>query len=260
MQIEIPVEIRSRFGHATVVRMVASRDHRCALLSDRRIECWGRNQWIRFEIPKDLGAVKSVAAGQLHIVALQEDGSVRCWGDNRFGQCEVPAGLGPVKAIAAGGLRTVALLEDGSVRCWGDNSAGACDVPAGLGKVSEIAAAFSFNVALLEDGRIACWGRNLDDECEVPESVQGRAAAVCAGLAEAWVIDRDGGLHTWGGGGDGTRITLPAEFASRISDEAWLEFAAREYPRVGEQVFPERIRALRRFEAIRAEHRAGHGG
>ena len=50
-------------------------------------------------------------------------------------------------------------------------------------------------------------------------------------------------------------FVLPDEFASRISDEAWLEFAAREYPRFGESVLPERIRALPQLDVLRAMHR-----
>jgi alpha-tubulin suppressor-like RCC1 family protein len=259
MSVKIPDEVSMKFGDAKVVSVVACRDHRCALLSDGRIECWGRNQWSRFDVPPDLGTVKSVAAGQLHTVALQVDGRVRCWGDNRSRQCEVPAGIGPVKAIAAGGFHTLALTEDGRVVCWGDNKYGKCDVPADLGKVTEIAAAFSFSVALRDDGRIVCWGSDLDDECQVPTAVQGRAVGICAGLFEAWAIDGDGRLHIWGGGGDGTRIVLPDEFASRISDDAWIDFAVREYPRCHEAVFPERIRALPQFETIRAMHRLAGG-
>jgi ferredoxin len=46
-------------------------------------------------------------------------GTVRAWGNNGSGQTNVPSDLGAVMSIAAGAYHTVALRTDGTVRAWG---------------------------------------------------------------------------------------------------------------------------------------------
>jgi hypothetical protein len=82
-------------GPATAVQ--AGYAHRCALLADRRVRCWGSNnagqlgaaldQW-GSTVPVDVGLtdVTQIAAGSIHTCALRTDGSVWCWGSNQYGQ------------------------------------------------------------------------------------------------------------------------------------------------------------------------------
>ena len=147
---------------ASVVRLVAGRQHNCALLSDGRVQCWGGNTFGQlgyghtspvggvFNLnftkmpPEDVNVgapVAELAAGGTHTCALLTTGAVRCWGNNTFGQlgygdtehrggqpsdwplADVNVG-GTVVQIAAGLDHTCALLESGDVRCWGGNDVG----------------------------------------------------------------------------------------------------------------------------------------
>jgi hypothetical protein len=82
----------------------------------------------------------SITAGHRHRCALLTDGSVRCWGYNQTGACGngrtitgAPFGettpvtvLLPSRAvqIASGGNHNCAILENGDVYCWGQNFTG----------------------------------------------------------------------------------------------------------------------------------------
>ena len=52
--------------------------------------------------PQDWGQVLTVAAGYYHTCAVRSDGRLICFGRNGNGQCDVPSDLGPVLAVAAG--------------------------------------------------------------------------------------------------------------------------------------------------------------
>jgi alpha-tubulin suppressor-like RCC1 family protein len=82
-----------------------------------------------------LTGVTALAAGSTHACALLSDRTVRCWGRNDYGQLgngttsdsRAPvavSGLSAVTEIAAGDAHTCARIADGSVRCWGWNSSG----------------------------------------------------------------------------------------------------------------------------------------
>ena len=132
----------------------------CAVRSDFKVSCWGRNNFgqlgndstsdssspvtVRFDsdpdpsntVPADLGGVKAVAVGGRHACALIGlPGSVMCWGANGSGQlgddstderhiATPVSGLSNVTAIVAGGTHTCARLSDSTMKCWGENSSG----------------------------------------------------------------------------------------------------------------------------------------
>ncbi|NQX01971.1 putative Ig domain-containing protein, partial [bacterium] len=90
--------------------------------------------------------------------AVKPTNYVAAWGLNTNGQCNVPRNLGPVIAVAAGNYHTLALKQDGTVAAWGQNSSGQCDVPAGLRNVIAVAAGYAHSVALKQDGTVIAWG------------------------------------------------------------------------------------------------------
>jgi alpha-tubulin suppressor-like RCC1 family protein len=133
-----------------------------------------------------LAAVKQIAVGMAHRCALLSDGTVSCWGDNSRRQCGATAtalvvapqqvpGLAGITEIAANatGDYTCALGADGSVWCWGADDTGQLgDTTGGTGTdrsqprpvdglpspAATIAAGPHMGCAVLTTGRALCWG------------------------------------------------------------------------------------------------------
>ena len=141
-----------------VTKLVAGRDHTCALLSHGGVRCWGEGDAGRLGYgseqdvglsnhPSEAGDVPlggtaiDVAAGQYHTCALlapdeASSGGIRCWGAGASGRLgngsvatigddETPDQVpfvnlgGPAVALSAGGAHTCALMVDGTARCFG---------------------------------------------------------------------------------------------------------------------------------------------
>lgn len=169
--------------------------HTCAILSDRTMRCWGRNQdgqvgngdnTTDVSVPQPpvpgLTGVVAATAGGYHTCALMPDATVRCWGRNTRGQLgdgsdsffsttPVPvSGLTTATAISGGGWHTCALLQNGTVQCWGENDWGQLgnalpysNVPvtvAGISNAVGISTGVRHSCATLADGTARCWGIN----------------------------------------------------------------------------------------------------
>jgi alpha-tubulin suppressor-like RCC1 family protein len=167
--------------------------HTCAMLPDRTIECWGRNQDgqigngdsttdVALPVPVGgLGPVADLVAGGYHNCALMPDNSVRCWGRNVRGQVgdgtvttpvtqpHVVSGL-TAAALSLGGYHSCARLPDATVQCWGQSDYGQIgspgafsSVPVTVGGISNVVAVnsgFRHSCATLADGTVRCWGFN----------------------------------------------------------------------------------------------------
>jgi alpha-tubulin suppressor-like RCC1 family protein len=123
------------------LEVAPGRTHVCARSSDRRVYCWGANEFgqvgdgTRIDRATatavlGLGAVTRIGAGDDFTCALREDQTVWCWGHNQGGQLgdgtlldrDVPVqvyGIKDVQQIAVGADRTCAKLGDGTEKCWG---------------------------------------------------------------------------------------------------------------------------------------------
>ena len=142
------------------------------------------------------GKVTKIAAGTYHACALLEDKTLRCWGRNDYGQLglghtrtigdnEHPHTLGQVtvgqnvRDVALGLHNTCALLEDGTVKCWGSwragilgngqtNHIGDNELPSTVsalnlgGRVEEIKVSQSHACVVLENRKVKCWGEGTD--------------------------------------------------------------------------------------------------
>lgn len=121
-------------GLRTVAKLVAIKNHTCALQSDGELLCWGDNKLgetgvpeatmvetpsvVNVALPDDAGAsprVRDIGLSFASSCALRTDQHVVCWGQNEFGQ------LGNGELDAAGNAKPVlvlvaernAALEDG---------------------------------------------------------------------------------------------------------------------------------------------------
>lgn len=134
-------------------------DRACALLTTRKVICWGSgtggslgngstnnvgNSANSMESAASVvslpASVQQVSTGGDHTCALLVTGEVQCWGNNNEGQLgtdsTTPAGdasfdtptdallPGPAVAISVGGHASCAILATGAVRCWGGGDFG----------------------------------------------------------------------------------------------------------------------------------------
>ena len=129
-------------GHITS-QLALGADHACALLENRSVECWGKNDdgelgdgtTASSLVPVAVAGMSpaiSIVAGAHHTCALLVNRTVACWGKNDRHQlangttksslrAQVLVGLVQVREIAAGGDHACAITDDASVRCWGPN-------------------------------------------------------------------------------------------------------------------------------------------
>jgi len=129
--------------------------HRCAILSDDALYCWGRNNFGQLGISSkddkyvptkvELGSmpVQDVSIGAFHTCAVLDDATLRCWGYNWQGQLGLGdagsgtertsptevTGITSVASVSLGQTHSCAMKEDKSVYCWGDNYYGRVGMP-----------------------------------------------------------------------------------------------------------------------------------
>jgi alpha-tubulin suppressor-like RCC1 family protein len=137
--------------------------HRCALMSDHRVKCWGQNELgqlglgdteVRGDGPGEMGdalpyvdlgsnaRALAVGGGNAFSCALLQGGRIKCWGDNRQGQ-----------------------LGLGNRNTRGDNIGDMGDalpfVDLGNGRTAvSMVFGHAHVCALLDDGGVKCWGQN----------------------------------------------------------------------------------------------------
>ncbi len=197
-----------------VKQVAAGPHHSCAVLHDKTVKCWGRNDNAQIgsgavtagtspQPPVSVGNIDNavyVSAGEKHSCALLEDKTVKCWGrdqngatgnPNRVGasQTLVPArvtGLSNVvQLVVSKGTHSCALLADSKVKCWGENGAGQLGNNAQgfplysatpvyvhtsktdsspLSGVKQITAGIRHTCAVLNDNTVKCWGYGNNGE------------------------------------------------------------------------------------------------
>jgi alpha-tubulin suppressor-like RCC1 family protein len=170
----------------------------CALLADRTLRCWGRNEQGQVgagsgasrlptpQVVSGLGDVAKVSVGRWTTCAIQTTGQAYCWGDDYTGglgdggplspniQQRAPvmvSNLADAIDIDAGYNHACAVRRGGAVVCWGggesgevgDGTTGSPTAPvavAGLSGAVAVDATGDVSCAQLADGTVRCWGWN----------------------------------------------------------------------------------------------------
>ncbi len=147
------VKLTIDVGTPTAMSISADSSDTCALLTTRRVMCWGENndgqvgsgkttkpEGLPAQIPS-IADANEVAVGGGHACALLATGHVECWGEERRGslgngisegpkECaggedacsKVPVEVqGVSDAVQLGGNASCVLLSNGHVECWGEN-------------------------------------------------------------------------------------------------------------------------------------------
>ncbi len=146
-----------------VVQVAVGQSFACALLSTKKVKCWGTNQNGELgrpgqppdsQLPSEMEPVSvssdpgvsvvQLSAANFHVCALLTSGAVKCWGENYAGQLgigdrqaigddELPSSVPDVRVsddpnltaiqVVTSQVHTCALLSDATVRCWGSPDA-----------------------------------------------------------------------------------------------------------------------------------------
>lgn len=183
---------------------VATGEHfSCALLSDAKVRCWGKNSDGQlgdgtsvdrpYPVTVPMGGVVDIALGAAHVCALLDDSSVTCWG-----RINKPTGVQGAKRIFAVDGASCASLTDASLVCWGNvdakghvrrsEDAPARRAPTPVPDVSNVIAVTTTGV-LREDGTASWFGDalTLSDVTEIAAEGDGLCGlrrdgiVVCAG-------------------------------------------------------------------------------
>jgi len=224
---EVPKPVQ---GITDAIGLAVGGFHNCALLSDRTVKCWGRNQDGQVgngdnttdvrapALPvSGLASVAAISAGGYHSCALMPDSTVRCWGRNTRGQlgdgtntffASTPvavSGMTTAVSVSGGFYHTCVVLRDGTVQCWGDNDSGQIgntlgysNVPmtvAGISNALAVSAGAYHTCALLADATVQCWGRNTNGQLGNGATTNSSSPVPVGGLAGPGFLGA-GGIHT----------------------------------------------------------------
>lgn len=180
---------------STAIAVGAGDSSACALLEDKTVKCWGKNDQGQLgnnsfdDKAEPVGVYRLSDVIQLalhpaanHGCALLANKTVKCWGFNHYGQLGdeklaasgapvAISGLADVIQIAVGEDHSCALLADKSIKCWGKNDSGQLGdndtkseskpvTVIGMNNVAKLALGSGHSCALLEDRTVKCWGSN----------------------------------------------------------------------------------------------------
>jgi alpha-tubulin suppressor-like RCC1 family protein len=204
-----------------ILEVAASYDRTCALVSGRRVYCWGRGARLDSSgkpkansTPLKVSGIPStahgLAVGVTHACVVDANDAVWCWGVNDRGQIgdgttkarssAVKTKSPPAAKVVASDGYTCAVLRAGGVACWGRSHGSAGDplnpeglvvnsktplaIP-GLETATDLSATGDFICVLLAGGLISAWGEN--DHGQLGDgTVTGRSVpAIIGGLPEA---------------------------------------------------------------------------
>ncbi len=220
---------------ASTHKVVASREHTCAVDTAGSLFCWGKNDSGQLgtgdRMPRErpalvegLSSVRDVAAGVNHSCAVDAAGSLFCWGSNYYGQLGIggayndhrncPAevwllGSG-VQILDAGPFHTCAVDAAGSLFCWGRNDSGQLGTGDTMNRneptevalpleggvgIQQLALGEGHSCALDTRGRVWCWGGRAFVGVEPPDEATGPSPPVQVDGLTSRVVAIDSQSH-----------------------------------------------------------------
>ncbi len=215
------VHLDSGGGSSSALEVSGYGEHTCALMSDGRMKCWGRDNMAQHGsnqtalLPEAtwfdssgaaLGSnsVVQVSSGRNHTCAILTDQSLWCWGDNNWGQLgrgfisntpfwypeKVTSG-NPSNAkwiaVSAGAEHTCGILLNGTAYCWGWDTYWKL----GWGGIGTTFAVPSYVAVLPQNRTVAAISAGSHNTCAILDD----------GTVRCW------GLNNFGQSGDGTTTT-----------------------------------------------------
>ena len=221
---------------SNVVSIAAGRQHSLALTADGNVVTWGRNF-----VPREITAIKGIAADYYGSWVLTRKGSVIGWNSEPSsdgnGKLFPVEHLSNVVSVAAGmcgfGTRGVALLRDGTVGHWGGESIHKdATPPVGLSNVVAVAAGMNHSLALTRAGTVWGWGFNTfgqatgmpttgdADPAKGPVIIGGHVlnniASIAAGREYSMALTRQGTAVVWGHMATGADSLAPPSGLSNV--------------------------------------------
>lgn len=237
----VPVTVRN-LGSG-VKSISAGTYHACAVITDGRAYCWGRNQdWqlgssTRTDRPNPIfvtSNLTTISAARNNTCAVQTNGQVKCWGsgyaNETYGVYEkyIPRtvkGVSGAASVSVGTDSACAITHSGAAYCWGRNGKGQlghnngdfkeAELVTGMQSgVASISVGGQFACAVTTGGAAKCWGYNhnsrLGDASTTdryaPKQVWGLTsgvAGISAGENSACATMTDGTAKCWGVGTGG---------------------------------------------------------
>ncbi len=176
------------------VNLALGNAHTCALLADKTIWCWGKNndgQAGENLRPNHASATlpstaKYIASSESHTCVIVQQDDVYCWRENSYYSndeiknanyaTKISALPNSIQAISVGNNFTCAAPKSGGVLCWGLNTYGelgnqkqlTSTIPIAVNGITEnviaLTSGTSHTCALTENGKVKCWGKNLNSQ------------------------------------------------------------------------------------------------
>ncbi|MCK6544988.1 hypothetical protein L6R52_03915 [Myxococcota bacterium] len=237
-------------GLTNVVALAAGEDHRCALLADHTVRCWGSDELgqvgngattglVTSPAGVDVSNVAELMAGGRHTCARHLDDTVTCWGSNTNFQLGDRTSVNRPSPTPVWGMPCI---RDANGVCLpGCSQTITCTslgVTSGfvsdgcLGELfcgpatqSQIDVGDNFSCGVRNDGVVRCWGSNNQGQLgdgsastrRTPVSVSGltNARSVALGAQHACVTLADGGVRCWGWARNG-------QLGSNTTTSQWL--------------------------------------
>jgi alpha-tubulin suppressor-like RCC1 family protein len=152
-----PPTCRTGFRNQCIAEAALGSHFGCALLVDRTVWCWGRNDQGQLGYPTTDLCPEDIGGGKTRSVAC-----------HTFPFRVI--GLSDAVSLTSGDAFSCAKLVDGTLRCWGANGAGqlgsgttlTSQTPVIVSTLSNVSsfAAGARHACAIADGRVLCWGAN----------------------------------------------------------------------------------------------------